>query len=164
MKKFLGAICSAAVGALTFLFLSLDSMVSKTTAGSLENKSALNAWDLIGESSEYAAEIQGYTLYKISTIALIIVASLLILSAIILLLQNLKVFKSKVNFAGINNVLLTIFAVLALVAVIAVFVMAKDLVPEAASNNLSVYAGLGAWLNLAVGAVACVAGWAVAKK
>ena len=75
-------------------------------------------------------------------------------------LQNLKVFKSKVNFAGINNVLLTIFAVLALVAVIAVFVMAKEI----ALNNLSVYAGLGAWLNLAVGAVACITGWAVAKK
>lgn len=164
MKKFLGAICSAAVGALTFLFLSLNAMVSKTTVGSLENKSAVNAWDMLGETSESALEIQGFSLYKFSTIALIVVASLLILSAIILLLQNLKVFKSKVNFAGINNVLLTIFAVLALVAVIAVFVMAKEIVPAAASNNMSVYAGLGAWLNLAVGAVACVAGWAVAKK
>ncbi|MBQ3047417.1 MAG: hypothetical protein IJD48_00175 [Clostridia bacterium] len=159
MKKFIGAICSAAAGALTFLFLSLNGLVQKITVGSVESKEGVSGWDILSDFEN----VEGLGLYKFSTIALIIAAVALIAFAVVLILQSLKVIKSKFNFAKLNNIILTIFVIFALLALIAAFIMAKDLL-LLESSNFSIYAGIGAWLNLVVGAVACLLGWVFAKK
>ena len=159
MKKWLGTICSAAVAVLAFVFLSIPQWVIKTTEG-IEYRQTVNAWDMIKEET---GEIAGYGFYKFAVIALIVVACLLAVWAVVLLLKNLNVLKLKFNLALVNNILLAVFAVLAICAVIALFVMGGDIIPD---NAKGVFAGpsWGAWLNAAVGVVAAAGGWVFARE
>ena len=145
MKKWLGMASSAVAGVLGLVFLALSAFSMKF--GGLSE--TINGYDLIKES----ADIKGYTLYKIATIALIVVAALLIVWAIVLLLNNLNVLKVKFNLNIINVVALAVFAVLAIVSLIALFVMGGD-VPSPVTGSPAV----GAWLNLVVAVLACVGG------
>jgi hypothetical protein len=120
MKKWLGTICSFAVAALSFVFLSIAQFVMKMSSKLVNERTTSNAWDLINETSENSPA--GFGFYKFATITLIVIACLLAVWAIVLLLKNLGVLKLKFNLALVNNILLALFAIFAICALIALFV------------------------------------------
>ena len=79
-----------------------------------------------------------------------------------MLLQSLNVLKIKFNLNLIANVLVSVFALFALLAFIATFVYAKDAFGIIDEGYIG--AGIGAWFNLIVGAIACSCGWLFARK
>ena len=164
MKKWLGTICSAAVAVLTFVFLSIPQFVSKSDV--LDVRQTCNLWDFFTEeNSVLFEEISGYGFYKFAAIALIVVACLLAVWAVVLLLKNLGVLKLKFNLALVNNILLAVAFVLAVCALIALFVMGGDML-EGAPAALELYAGpsWGAFLNVGFAAVAAACGWIFARE
>ncbi|MBQ8615645.1 MAG: hypothetical protein IJ415_03675 [Clostridia bacterium] len=165
MKKFLGAICSGATAVLMFIFLSIPCFVEKTTMtlGGLETseKASVTGWELLKDLS---SDVNGAVLYKIFAIAMIVIASLLILTAIILILQQVKVLKSKFGFDFVNKLLLTAFVLCAIMVTIAIFIIAGDASGEVLNVTVKCYAGVGIWLNLAVGIVACIIAWLLKNK
>ena len=158
MKKYVGAIASGLAGILTFVFLSIDGLITKITSGGMSVSESVNAWDIIKEEG---MEISGFTLYKVAVILMIIVASLLIISAILMILKNAKVFKSKVKFDLINNILLSVFAIITILAFIGACIMGGDMT---IGDTMITCAGVGSWLNMIVGILACVSGWVFARK
>ena len=164
MKKWLGTICSAAVAVLAFVFLSIPQFVMKADA--LDMRQTYSLWDtLTEENTVLFEELSGYGFYKFAAIALIVVACLLAVWAVVLLLQNLNVLKLKFNLALVNNILLAVAAVLAICALIALFVMGGDAL-EGVPAEFEAFAGpsWGAWLNAAVGVVAAACGWVFARE
>ncbi len=155
MKKWLGMISSAAAGVLGFVFLALASFYQKITMVGVSSSDTFNAYDLIKESAD---NIKGFGLYKAFTIILIVVAALLIAWALVLLLKNLKVLKIKFNVNIVNIALLTLFAVSAIVSIIALFVMGGDFAVNVGGSGVKAGPAIGAWLNLAVGVLALVCG------
>lgn len=157
MKKYIGAFASGLAGILTFVFLSLDGLFAKASAGGLSTSSGTSGWDILKEDG---SNVDGYTLYKIAVIAMIVIACLLILSAVVIILKNAKVFKSKAKFNVINNVLLALFALAAIIAFVGACVMGGDM---SVGETIKVTAGVGSWLNMVVGVVACAMGWMFAR-
>lgn len=157
MKKYIGAFASGLAGILTFVFLSLDGLFAKASAGSLSTSSGTSGWDILKEDG---SNIDGYTLYKIAVIAMIVIACLLILSAVVIILKNAKVFKSKAKFNVINNVLLALFALATILAFVGACVMGGEM---SVGETIKVTAGLGSWLNMVVGVVACAMGLMFAR-
>lgn len=170
MKKFIGAICSGVAGILTFVWLSLDWFTQKFTMGSLTEKEGITGWNLItnkveGEPAGLEMFKGAYTLHRVAAIAMLVIACLLIVSAVVLLLKNLNVIKCKFNFNIVNNILLTLFVVAVILAIVGVSIMGSELCKALGnSEGLSAYAGIGAWLALAFSVVACGCGWALARK
>ena len=166
MKKFIGAICSGIAGILTFVWLSLDWFVVKTTAG-VDYREAVKGWELIADKEGmYAKVFEGaYTLYKVFAILMLVLACLLIVSAVVMLLKNLNVIKCKFNLSIINNILLTVFVVAVIGALAGVAVMGNEYF-KAVGKPEDAYMGasVGAWIALAVSVVACGCGWALARK
>lgn len=157
MKKYIGAFASGLAGILTFVFLSLDGLFAKASAGGLSTSSGTSGWDILKEDG---SNVDGYTLYKIAVIAMIVIACLLILSAVVIILKNAKVFKSKAKFNVINNVLLALFALAAIIAFVGACVMGGDM---SVGETIKVTAGVGSWLNMVVGVVACAMGCLFAR-
>lgn len=157
MKKYIGAFASGLAGILTFVFLSLDGLFAKASAGGLSTSSSTSGWDILKDDS---SNIDGYTLYKIAVIAMIVIACLLILSAVVIILKNAKVFKSKAKFNVINNVLLALFALATILAFVGACVMGGK---RSVGETIKVTAGLGSWLNMVVGVVACAMGLMFAR-
>lgn len=175
MKKYLGAIVSGLVGVLTFVFLSIPNFVAKVAYGSENMRETLTAWELFNSEEAELFEQAGINLgfAKFCVIALAIVAGLLIVCSVVMLLKN--VLKLKLNLNMINNIVLAAYALLAVLAVIAFFVLGNDMIAlfggEEAVNAIkemggSVYFGpaAGAWINASVGVVGCAAGWLFARK
>lgn len=157
MKKYIGAFASGLAGILTFVFLSLDGLFAKASAGGLSTSSGTSGWDILKDDG---SNIDGYTLYKIAVIAMIVIACLLILSAVVIILKNAKVFKSKAKFNVINNVLLALFALATILAFVGACVMGGEM---SVGETIKVTAGLGSWLNMVVGVVACAMGLMFAR-
>lgn len=157
MKKYIGAFASGLAGILTFVFLSLDGLFAKASAGGLSTSSGTSGWDILKEDG---SNVDGYTLYKIAVIAMIVIACLLILSAVVIILKNAKVFKSKAKFNVINNVLLALFALATILAFVGACVMGGEM---SVGETIKVTAGLGSWLNMVVGVVACAMGLMFAR-
>lgn len=157
MKKYIGAFASALAGILTFVFLSLDGLVSKTTAGSLSTSNGISGWDIL---STEGSSPEGIVLYKIAVIAMIVLASLLIISAVVIILKNAKVFKSKAKFNVINNILLALFALSTILAFVGACVMGGNISVGSVVKGM---AGIGSWLNMVAGVVACAMGWLFAR-
>ena len=91
---------------------------------------------------------------------MIVIACLLILSAVVIILKNAKVFKSKAKFNVINNVLLALFALATILAFVGACVMGGEM---SVGETIKVTAGLGSWLNMVVGVVACAMGLMFAR-
>ena len=177
MKKFIGAICSAVAGILTFIMLCFDWFVQKNYfLGELVGERSATGWELISNKvkmDKYVVEgafddFKGaYVLHRVFAIIMLVVAVLLIVSAIILFLKNLNVIKSKFNFNKVNNILLTVFAVVVLIALAGIGVMALGAAKEVADLDgykISIFPAVCAWIQLAVSVVACGCGWAFARK
>lgn len=160
MKKYIGAFASGLAGILTFVFLSLDGLFVKASAGGLSTSTSTSGWDIIKDENGLYANVDGYTLYKIAAIAMIVIACLLILSAVVIILKNAKVFKSKAKFNVINNVLLALFALATILAFVGACVMGGE---KSVGETIKVTAGLGSWLNMVVGVVACAMGLMFAR-
>ena len=155
MKKLLGTICSFVAAALAFVFLSLPAINLKDKV--LGSTGTISGWQLLSEDYK---NINGFYLHKIFAIVLLVVAGLLIISGILLLLKNFGKLKMSANLSLINNVLLSLFALSAIVTLVGAFVFAGD-----ATNALIGYtAAIGPWLNSAVGLAACLCGWFFANK
>ena len=155
MKKFIGPICSILMGALTFVFLSITYLTEYVKL--LDTTTGYNVWKIF---DVYESNVDGYVFFKIATIALIVLASLLIISGLILLLCNTKVIKTKVNFNLINNCLLTLTVVANVLGLIAGIIMVNYL-----TNSLIVAKlGIGLWLNLAFNIAICLLAWIFAKQ
>ena len=167
MKKYIGALSSALMGILAFVFLSLPFLVSKTEMSAFgqtkTDKSSAHAWDLL---KNLTADDKGGVFFKVFAIVTIILAVLLIISAILVVLKNTKVLKAKINFNLINNILLALFALSAILLVVAAFVVRSGMlnVELGEAFKLSISVGVGAWLNLVVAVLTCAAGWALARK
>jgi hypothetical protein len=163
MKKWLGTICSFAVAALSFVFLSIAQFVMKYSSKLVNEREASNAWELLDNTSKNPPA--GFGFYKFATITLIVIACLLAVWAIVLLLKNLGVLKLKFNLALVNNILLALFAIFAICALIALFVMGGDMLADAPAN-IEAYAGpsWGAFLNVGFAAVAAACGWIFARE
>ena len=157
MMQYIGAFASGLAGILTFVFLSLDGLFVKASAGGLSTSTSTSGWDILKDD---VSNIDGYTLHKIAVIAMIVIACLLILSAVVIILKNAKVFKSKAKFNVINNVLLALFALATILAFVGACVMGGEM---SDGETIKVTAGLGSWLNMVVGVVACAMGWMFAR-
>ena len=173
MKKYLGAIISGLVGILTFVFLSIANFAQKATIGGETQKETLTAWDLFNEEKTVMFEMLDIStgFAKFCVIALAVVAGLLIVCAVVMLLKN--VLKLKLNLNMINNIVLAAYALVAVLAVIAFFVMGADMkelagefitMIEAAGGSVYFGPAAGAWVNASVGVVGCAAGWLFARK
>ena len=173
MKKYLGAIVSGLVGILTFVFLSIPNFVAKMSYESETQRETLSAWQLLNSEDAELLEQAGVNpgFAKFCVIALAIVAGLLIVCAAIMLLKN--VLKLKLNLNMINNIVLAAYALVAVLAVIAFFVMGADMkelagefitMIEAAGGSVYFGPAAGAWVNASVGVVGCAAGWLFARK
>lgn len=160
MKKWFGMVCSAVAGIFGFIGLTLDCWCQKVSAGSLSETTGISGWDIIKDGKD----IDGVSLYKIFAILLLVVSVLLIVSAVVLLLRNLGVLKLNFNMDLINNILLSVFVVCIIVMLLALGIMSHDCNGEAFGVKYSCYAGIGSWLTLAIGAVACSLSWAFNEK
>lgn len=158
MKKFIGPALAFLLGGLTFLFLSVTNLVSKVTVSLLGTATLKeNAWEIM---ENYTSDVDGYVLYKIGVIALIVLASLLVISSVLLLLKNLNIIKSsKLNFNLINNILLTIFVGTTILTFIGSIVMTSYLSSDAYIIASSASIGVGMWLALVLNIIGCVLAW-----
>lgn len=162
MKKFIGPCIAFLLGGLTFLFLSVTNLVSKVTVSLLGTATVKEtAWEIM---ENYDSSVDGYVLYKIGVIAMIVLASLLVISSVVLLLKNLNVIKSnKINFNLINNILLTVFVGVTLLAFIGTIVITAYLTSDAYVIASSASIGVGMWLALVFSIVGCVCAWIFAR-
>ncbi len=169
MKKFIGAICSAVAGILTFIWLSLDWCV----AGPKANKMEFSGWELIANKHTEGKvtiknffteqiKFEGYKMARVFAIIMLVVACLLIVSAVVMLLKNLNVLKVKLNLSLINNILLAVFVAALVLTVIGLLIMRADILDKA--STWSCYAGVGLYLQAVTAVAACACGWALARK
>ncbi len=157
MKKFLGAICAMATGALAFVFLSISTLFMKYSMGGFSESDSSNAWDIItgGPANDASGD-----LLRVSLIVILVVACLLVLWGLLVLFKNLGILKIKANLSLVTNLLLTLFTLFVVLALIGALVYcSKVTVPGRTST-----AGVGIYLNLVVGLAACVLCWIFARK
>ena len=148
MKKFLSSILALATGGLTFLWLSLAHHSYKVLGETI----ATDGWYWIG--LDPLVEVEGLGLYKVGAIGMIVLASLLIIMGVILLLNCLGIIKTDLKLNMFNNFLLLVNAVFVVLALIGMFIIIGE---------AEVSVGIGLWLALAVGIVACVLGFLFGK-
>ena len=148
MKKFLSSILALATGGLTFLWLSLAHSSQEIFGETITT----NGWDYI--SADPLVEVEGLGLYKVGAIGMIVLASLLIIMGVILLLNSLGIIKTDLKLNMFNNFLLLVNAVFVVLALIGMFIIIGE---------AEVSVGIGLWLALAVGIVACVLGFLFGK-
>ena len=158
MKKLVGAISAILVGALNFVFLSIANLLAKTTVGSTTSTAKWTAWEIIKDADETWKNVNGYTFFKIFAIVGIVVSALLILAGVIALLKNLNVLKMKFNIELVNAALLALFALCAILVVVALAIMSNDLSGEALGIKVNYSPAVGAWLNLVFGVLGCACG------
>ena len=156
MKKWLGMISSAVMGVLAFVFLAISNFFTKMSYASGSQSETVSGYELIKESTENAPK--GFGLYKAFTIIMIIVAVLLLAWAVVMLLNNLNVLKLKFNLNLVNTILLAVFAVVVLVAFIALIVMGVDTSTSALGMKITAGPAVGAYLNLVLALAACAGG------
>lgn len=159
MKKYVGAICSAVAGIFTFILLSLNWMTAKYEYASMTEKESVTGWDLMKDAND----VKGFTLYKLAAIIMIIIAAVLIIAAVVLILQNLNILKFKFNLNTINNIILTVFVGFVVLAMIGVFVMAKDMSHSVLGMEMKCSAAIGAWFMAIVAVVTCATAWVMQR-
>lgn len=158
MKKWIAPICSAVVGILSFITLCFNWVVIKSPYG----KTKYSGWDLL-ENSKLFKEFDGYTLFKVATIIMLVVAVVAIVAAIVLVLKNLNVIKFNMNLNLINNIILSVLVLFVVLALIGLLIMRADILDQT-NKFVKPSADFGVWLQLALSVAACACGWALARK
>ena len=148
MKKLVGPMCSFLAGVLCFVFLSIPYFITKVTAeGVADVTNTENAWQML---KNYDSTVNGYMMFKVATIIMIVFASLLIVWSIILALYNFDMFKFDfVNFNLMNTLVLFMYMVAVVVQMIAILMMMNFIGATVAGVVTRAYGGVGLWLNLA---------------
>ena len=153
MKKLIGAICSLVAGALTFVFLSIPNIVSTLAVALLGSTTkSETAWEIL---ENYDSNTDGYVLFKIAIIVMIVFACLSIITGILLLFKNLGTIKAKANINLINNVMLSLLAAATIVAFVATIIMCNYFGSDAFVVATKGEIGIGMWLNFAINIVLC---------
>lgn len=161
MKKTIGAFCSILAGVLTFVFFSIPNIVSTLTVALLGSATAKEtAWDVL---KNYDSNTDGYVLFKIAVIAMIVFACLAIIVGTLLLLKNFNEIKTKINFNLANNIVLCLLMVANIVAFISSVIICNFLASDAYLATSSAKIGVGLWLNLIFSVVAFVIALIFAK-
>lgn len=160
MKKWIAPICSAVAGIFSFIMLCLNWSVMEQGPFKRE----FTGWEILKNKDEIFKNefhtFDGYGFYKFAAIAMLVIAVIAIIAAVVLVLKNLNVIKLNLNLNLINNIILSVLVLFVILAIIALFVISKDKMLEHADTA----AGIGAWLQLAISAVACACGWVLARK
>lgn len=161
MKKLIGAICSGVVGILTFVFLSISYITFKISALGGTTSEGFSAWNMFDSVS---SSVKSFGFWKVCTIILIVMASLLIITCLLSVLKNCKVLKLNINTRTLNIVVLTVYMIVMIAEMIALFVLSGDLSYKLAGTEFVYSPAIGAWLSLAVGLVGCVIAYCTGKK
>ena len=161
MKKVLGPLCAIATGVVAFVALSLHNLFVKTTMGGFSETDGTSGWDAITGGS--AGNGWG-DLFRVSTIILLVLACLLVVWGLLALLKNLKVLKVKGNFSLLTNLLLTLFAVFAILAWLGALVYGSKNSYSMGGVSFTATAGIGTYINLVLGLLGCVLAWIYARK
>ena len=161
MKKLVGPICSFVVAIAMFIFLSIPCFDYKASVGSTASYEKYSAWKVLKDVS---SDVNGYVLFKIFTIAMIVVAVLLIIVGLLLLLKNLGALKLKFNLNMLNNILLAAYVLMVVLALVGLFVMAGDMSGEALGVKVQYTVGIGMWLNVVFAVAGCLCAWLFAKQ
>jgi len=149
MKKYMVALCSIIVGIATFVFLSIPCRVYTAKIGSVSSTDTANAWSILSED----LATDGYSLFKIFTIIMMVFAVICLLVGILLWLQNAKALKIKANLGLVNAVCLILYSICALIAFIGMIVLCKNLSVSGMGSSSTYSTGIGMWLALGFGLV-----------
>ena len=167
MKKYLNAFCSITASILIFVTLSLNWVelaktlkLSSGAWGGISDIIYYNGWDLIKDNS-----IVDSHLFNFAALLLIFLAIILLVSATLIILQNLKIIKNDFNFNKVNAGLLTIFAILSVLAFLGSF---EELPFMDALYTNEVYYDAhscsGGMYLLISSVLACVLGWIFSRQ
>lgn len=155
MKKAISPFCSFLASALCFLFISIPNIV--VTTALLGNIVKYSAWNFM---SDYNDNINGYVLYKVTIIVMIVLAGLLLVSSILLALERMGNLKIKnINLDFINNILLVLFVVANVILLIAAIIVCSYLKSDDYALISNAKIGIGIWLNLGFSVALCIASW-----
>ncbi len=158
MKKWLGMASSAAMGIFAFIFMAFSAFFMKISyAGQTQMLEKISGYKLLKQSIQ-ETNIDGFGLYKVFSIIMLILAVLLIAWAVVMLLQNLNVLRLKFDLELVNMILLAAFAFVVIVAFIALIVMGASSSSEMAGAKLVAGPAAGAYLNLVLALAACAGG------
>ena len=148
MKKIVGPLCSFLAGVMTFVFLSIPYFITKISSEGAEDVTkAENAWQML---KNYNASTNGYLMFKVATIIMIALASLLIIWSVLLLLNNFNIINHElINFNLMNTVVLFLLVVATMIQMIALLMMGNFVGGTIAGTITNTYTGVGLWLNVA---------------
>ena len=148
MRKIVGPLCSFLAGVMIFVFLSIPYFITKTTVeGVADVTGSENAWQML---QNYDANTNGYVMFKVATIIMIVLASILIVWSVLLALNNFDMFHFDfINFNLMNTLVLFLLVVATVVQMIAILMMMNFIGGTLAGVTTSAYGGIGLWLNIA---------------
>lgn len=157
MKKYTSSLSSICGGVLAFMFAACPALF---IAISGSPQTDLSGWSLLLNKGGAFTGEKGFVFYRVTTIIMLAVAGLLVVWGLLTLLRNRGFFKkAKLNFTLVNNILLSVFALTALLSLIAAYVLAGE-----SGTGYTTGAGVGAWYTLAIACVGCTLSWIFARK
>lgn len=159
MKKYLSAFCSITASILIFATLSIEWIRYKLHVP-VYHEQMLNGWDLINTDL-----LRDKAAFVISAILLVVLAIVLLLVSTLIILQNLKVIKTDYNFKKINAGLLTIFAILSILAAISTTFLRPLQIQGIKEYNINLSIEIaGTYFMPIFGVLACVFGWIFSRQ
>lgn len=163
MKKWIGAICSAVASVLTFIFLAIPAFVVKEEAFGLTAKTKYSGYKLLTNKDVGDWDYTAVTWYRIFAWVLIILAVVLLVLAVLQILSNLGVVKMPEVVGKVNAYTLIAFAVVAVLALVAVFGIRAEIfdelgisAKEAKDLGFTVAVSVSLWLTSICAVIAAV--------
>ena len=147
MNKYLGAGCSCVASVFAIISFSLGWLNFSLDKGA--EIGDVCGWCWLTEN----IVVQKYIFYKVVACILIFVAILLIISAVLVILQNSYIIGTYLDFEKLNNWLLTIFAVLGIIMIVGTYMMSKEV------SYVNVSLSLGAWMLPISAGISCLVAW-----
>ena len=145
--------CSFLAGVLCFVFLSVPYFLTRVVVDGEPTTKTENAWQML---KNYDGAVNGCIMFKVATIVMIVLASILIVWSILLLLRNFDILKTDmVNLNLMNTFVLFLLVVATLIQMIAILMM-SNFVGVAIEGVIGAYTGVGLWLNIATSMIAFV--------
>lgn len=163
MKKWIGAICSAVASVLTFIFLAIPAFTIKATVLGVSTSEDYSGYKLLTDKNLGDAGYTAITWYRIFAWVLIILAVVLLVLAVLQILANLKIVKMPEVVGKVNAYTLIVFAVVAILALIAVFGIRAECfddmhltAKEAKELGITISVAASLWLTSIVAVISAV--------
>lgn len=163
MKKWIGAICSAVASVLTFIFLAIPAWVVKFNVLGMSTTDKYSGYKLLTDKEIGESDFTAVTWYRIFAWILIVLAVILLVLAVLQILANLNVVKMPEVVGKVNAYTLIAFAVVAILALVALFGIRAEYfnelhvtAKEAKEAGLTIAVSAGLWLTSIVAVVAAV--------